>query len=65
MTRPMIDPVCLAHGLPKSTHQCIMCCLCYKELTVEECHLLPDGSREDVCNDCAALEEQVMSAQSS
>lgn len=49
-----IDPVCLTHGLRKSTHFCVQCCLCFRDLTLEECHLLPDGSREDVCDECAA-----------
>ena len=53
------DPVCASHGKRWSEHEtgrCLYCCLCFKTLTVEECHLLPDGSREDVCNECAALE---------
>lgn len=54
----MIDPVCLTHGRPRSTHFCVQCCLCFKDLTLEECHQLPDGTREDVCDDCAKAEEE-------
>jgi len=51
------DPVCLIHGRKLSEHDCLYCCLCFKPLTVEECHLLPDGKREDVCNECAEKEQ--------
>ena len=54
------EPVCLMHGIPWRLHElgrCLYCCLCFRELTVEECHLQPDGVRIDVCNDCVALEE--------
>lgn len=57
MTTLPIDPVCLLHGVRRSEHVCLYCCLCYRDLTYEECHLLPDGSREDICNECAKLEE--------
>jgi len=53
------DPVCAIHGKRWSEHEhgrCLYCCLCYRELTLQECHVLPDGSREDVCNECAELE---------
>ena len=56
-----IDPVCAFHGKRWSEHEtgrCMYCCLCFKSLTVEECHVLPDGSCEDVCNECAELEQQ-------
>lgn len=52
-----LDPTCLIHGLKMSKHQCLFCCLCFKTLTVDECHVLPDGTKEDVCNDCAQAEE--------
>ena len=32
------------------------------DLTIEECHVLPDGSREDVCNECAEHERLAMEA---
>lgn len=54
----MIDPVCLVHGKKRSEHECLYCCLCYRSLTIEECHKLPDGRYEDVCNPCARAEEQ-------
>ena len=56
----VIDPVCLFHGKRKSEHECIVCCICYRTLTFEECHVMPDGEREDVCNECAAKEAAVL-----
>ncbi len=56
-----LDPVCLFHGLKASEHPlgfCLFCCLCFKTLTIEECHDLPDGGKEDVCNECAEFEEE-------
>jgi hypothetical protein len=55
----MIDTVCAFHGRRWSEHEggrCLYCCLCFKTLTVDECHVLPDGLREDVCNECAEME---------
>lgn len=52
----MIDPVCLVHHKRLSEHECLYCCLCFKPLTPDECNELPDGTREDVCKECAALE---------
>jgi hypothetical protein len=55
------DPVCLIHGKRASEHEggrCLYCCLCFTPLTFEECHVRPDGTREDVCNDCAEIEKQ-------
>jgi len=49
---PKLDPVCLFHGLKRSEHVCLFCCLCFEDLTPEECNLLPDGTREDVCHNC-------------
>ena len=57
----IIDPACAFHGLRWSEHpegRCLYCCLCFRTLTAEECHLLPDGSREDVCDECAETERQ-------
>jgi hypothetical protein len=54
-----IDPTCAFHGKRWSEHEggrCLYCCLCFKTLTYEECHELPDGTREDVCDECAAKE---------
>lgn len=53
---PTIDPTCIFHGKRASEHICLVCCFCYRELAPGECHELPDGSREDVCNKCAELE---------
>jgi hypothetical protein len=52
----VIDPVCLAHGLPESEHLCIVCCLCFRVLTVEECAVV-NGMRTDICVECAAAEQ--------
>lgn len=54
------DVTCLVHGIKLSEHRCLYCALCYKTLTVEECHVLPDGQREDVCNECADHEAAVI-----
>lgn len=51
-----IDPTCLIHGLKKSEHECLYCCLCFKSLTIAEYHIREDGMREDVCEDCATQE---------
>ena len=54
-----IDPVCLFHGIKWSEHEtgrCLYCCLCFRVLMPEECHLPPDGTREDVCDACAEAE---------
>ena len=56
---PTIDPYCIFHGRKRSEHFCLVCAICYRDLTIEECHILPDGSPEDVCNACAAREEAV------
>lgn len=60
-----IDPVCLLHGKRQSENpphwagKCLFCCLCFKELkSTADCKSLPDGSYEDVCLECAALENQ-------
>ena len=52
-----IDPVCLFHGKRWSEHYCLYCCLCFRTLTPEECHVRADGKREDVCEECAAFEQ--------
>ena len=59
----MVDPTCLFHGKKHSEHHCLFCCLCYKALTIEECHLLPTGEREDVCETCAKHEADMLAAQ--
>ena len=52
-----IDPVCIIHGKRMSEHHCLYCCLCFKSLTPEECNVLEDGTKEDVCKPCAAKEQ--------
>lgn len=56
----MIDPTCLFHGRKKSEHDCLVCCLCFEDLTFEKCHIREDGEREDVCNPCAKREEELV-----
>ena len=55
-----IDPTCLMHGKKMSEHTCLYCCLCYKDLTLEECNVTRDGKREDVCVSCAKREQEEM-----
>ena len=55
-----IDPFCLIHGKKMSEHVCLYCCLCYKNLTLEECNVRADGKREDVCVLCAKQEAEEM-----
>lgn len=57
-----IDPVCLIHGKRMSEHDCLYCCLCFRPLTLAECHVLPSGEREDVCEACAAEEQRQLAA---
>lgn len=54
----MIDPVCVFHGKKMSEHNCLYCCLCFKNLTPDECNVRPDGNREDVCVKCAEEERK-------
>lgn len=54
------DYTCSIHGKKMSEHPpygCLYCCLCFRDLTPDTCHVLPDGTKEDVCNQCA--EEEV------
>lgn len=54
-----IDPVCLVHGKKMSEHHCLYCCLCFKPLTPDECHVGEGGVKEDVCLKCAAMEAEM------
>lgn len=56
----IIDPVCAFHGLRRSEHNCLYCCLCFETLTPEECAVI-DGERWDMCVSCAEEEEAVRS----
>jgi len=60
MNQEKIDPVCLIHGKKMSEHVCLYCCLCFKGLTLEECHVKEDGVKEDVCEECAEMERKMM-----
>lgn len=53
-----IDPVCLFHGKKASEHDCLYCSLCYKEIRYDQCNVLPDGERENVCVPCAEEEHE-------
>ena len=53
-----IDPICVFHGLRRSEHLCLYCCLCFKTMTPEECDRLPSGERRDVCVECAENERR-------
>ena len=53
-----IDPVCIFHGKRKSEHTCLYCALCFCDLTPEQCNILPDGRRENVCVACAEEESR-------
>lgn len=55
------DYTCIIHGKKMSEHPpygCLYCCLCFCDLTPETCHVLPDGTKEDVCNECAKQEKE-------
>lgn len=60
MSNTKIDPVCLIHGKKMSEHICLYCCLCFKSLTVEQCHVRADGIRIDVCNECVEKEDELV-----
>lgn len=60
MCQKNIDPVCLVHGKKMSEHVCLYCCLCFRPLTPEECHVRDDGEKEDVCEKCAEKERKMM-----
>ena len=53
-----IDPVCLMHGKKMSKHTCLYCCLCWKDLTPEDCNITENGKKEDVCKGCARKEKE-------
>ena len=52
-----LDPVCILHSKRLSEHDCLFCCLCFEDLTPEECNTLPNGQKEDICKPCAAREK--------
>ena len=51
-----IDPYCLIHGKKMSEHKCLYCCICFKELTIEECAIDKDGKKWDMCKECGKRE---------
>jgi hypothetical protein len=47
-------------GLPHGEHPHdygYYCCLCFKSLTPEECNVREDGTKEDVCVECAEMKK--------
>jgi hypothetical protein len=36
----------------------VMCCLCFDRVPFDRLHVLGDGSRENVCVDCARRERE-------
>lgn len=57
--RTMIDPVCTMHGRKLSEHLCLYCCLCFRDLTIEECYVDREGIKWDMCKDCAEMEKRI------
>lgn len=56
---PQVDPVCLIHGKRWSEHEggrCLFCCLCFDELTPEQCSRNEEGQLQDICFSCWAIE---------
>jgi hypothetical protein len=53
-----IDITCSMHGRKRSEHMCLFCCLCFEDLTPEECNVRDNGALEDVCKPCAEEEKQ-------
>lgn len=51
-----LDPVCVFHGKRASEHACLYCCLCFRDLTPEECWEDEQGQKWDVCQACKAQE---------
>jgi len=51
-----LDPVCVFHGKRHSEHYCLYCCLCFRDLTPDECWQDESGQKWDVCLDCKAQE---------
>lgn len=58
----MIDSVCVFHGRKQSEHVCLYCCICFRDLTPDECSTDGDGVQWDVCNPCAELERSANEA---
>ncbi len=47
-----LDPICIFHNLRQSEHVCLVCCLCFSDMTIEEA----GETGEDVCISCKKLE---------
>jgi hypothetical protein len=58
-----VDPVCAFHGMRWSEHVCMYCCLCFKDLSWDDSNVLADGTREDVCRECAEMESQIKTSE--
>jgi hypothetical protein len=49
-----MDPVCVMHGKRMSEHVCLYCCICFADLTPEQCASDEHGNKFDVCEgNCA------------
>lgn len=55
-----MDPFCLFHGKRRSEHLCLYCCLCFENLTEEQCNRTEDGKLENVCVPCAQNESKIL-----
>ena len=55
------NPVCAFHGKTASEHEhgrCLYCCLCFTDLSPDECWQDPSGQKWDVCEECKAQEPE-------
>lgn len=60
MTIPINNLVCLFHALPKGSHRCVVCVLCYMDLSDEEAWIDSNGVKWDICRPCRTDELKVM-----
>ena len=51
-----MDYTCTMHGKLMSEHMCLYCCLCFEDLTPEECWVDEEGQGWDVCRPCREME---------
>lgn len=53
------DPVCAMHGKRRSEHVCLYCCICFTDLTPDECATDSEGQKWDACKGLCAIEAGV------
>lgn len=46
------------HGKDTAEHVCLFCCLCFEDLTPEECFVDAEGVKWDMCKPCAKMEAE-------